>query len=74
MEPIFPHYIVSLMILFVKPLVKPLSTLLLTALKILQNATMRALDLGLLFINLILPIPLIYFSYKAHREIEKMRR
>jgi len=62
------------MILYVKPLVKPLSTLLLTALKILQNATMRALDLGLLFINLILPIPLIYFSYKAHREIEKMRR
>lgn len=35
---------------------------------------LRTLDVGLLFINLILPVPLIYFSYKAYREIEKMRR
>lgn len=37
-------------------------------------AGLRTLDLGLLFINLILPIPLIYFSYKAYREIEKVRK
>lgn len=37
-------------------------------------AGLRTLDVGLLFINLILPVPLIYFSYRAYREIEKMRR
>lgn len=37
-------------------------------------AELRALEVALLFVNLILPIPLIYFSYRAHREIEKMRR
>jgi len=37
-------------------------------------AELRALDSGLLFINLILPIPLIYFSYKAYREIQRVTR
>lgn len=32
---------------------------------------LRALESGLLIANLILPIPLIYFSYKAYQIIEK---
>ena len=32
---------------------------------------LRALESGLLITNLVLPIPLIYFSYKAYRIIEK---
>jgi hypothetical protein len=36
-------------------------------------AELRALEVALLFVNLILPIPLIYFSYKAYREIGKMK-
>jgi len=33
-----------------------------------------ALDLGLLLANLILPIPLIYFSWRAYRVIQKVTR
>ena len=33
-----------------------------------------ALDLGLLLANLILPIPLIYFSYRAYRIVGKAAR
>jgi hypothetical protein len=36
-------------------------------------AELRALEVALLFVNLILPILLIYFSYKAYREIGKMK-
>ena len=33
---------------------------------------LRALEFGLLIANIILPIPLIYFSYRAYRIIEKV--
>lgn len=37
-------------------------------------AGLGAFDLLLFFINLVFPIPLIYFSYKAYRESARMTR
>ena len=35
---------------------------------------LRGLELGLFFINLTFPIPLIYFSYRAYQEIKRRGR
>jgi hypothetical protein len=37
-------------------------------------AELGAFDLVLFLMNVICPIPLIYFSYKAYRETERMTR
>ena len=37
-------------------------------------AELGAFDLLLFLMNLVFPIPLIYFSYKAYRESERMTR